>query len=215
MYIDTHSTSLNMSKRLAVKFNRGREEVTLDQSASYDDFVRILAERRGLAEGKTFTFLAKGKAVTRDTFSTVENGTTLLAINTRVPRDPVYSYDQVKASMIVFLDFIRMNPQMSDMYKNDYGQLVTEMIHNPTVNDVIKNILEQSGHIMEAMRTGKNIKLNIGSGGDVDEVNLSKEDDNNIQELMDMGFDPVKVIKTYVENKNDKEKTLDILMHGA
>jgi hypothetical protein len=128
-------------------------------------------------------------------------------------QQPLYSYRQIQVSMIVFLDFVRTNPQVRDLWQNNYPQLVNEIIHNPGLNEIMRNIVSQSGQILKAMDTGTNIKVNInGDTGSVDEIELTKEDEKNINELIELGLDPTLVVKTYIENKNNKDKTLEKLL---
>lgn len=126
--------------------------------------------------------------------------------------DTIYTYDQVKSSMIVFLDFIRSNPQVRDMYENDFPQLVNEMIHNPIIVNVLKNILGQSKHILHAIKTGGNISVNVGENGSVDEIHVTPEDSIIIEEMINMGFDSNVVVVTYLKNNKNKEKTIEALL---
>lgn len=124
-----------------------------------------------------------------------------------------YNYKQVKASLIVFLDFIRNNPQLKNLYMNDYAQLVNELINNQDVNNIVKNILNQSDQIIKAMETGTNIQINInGDTGKVDEIVLTKDDEATITEIIQMGFDSTIVVKTYIELNYNKEKTINKLL---
>src|SRR5690606_237390 len=108
--------------------------------------------------------------------------------------NPMYTYKHVKAALIVFLDFVRNNKQLSELYDNNYTQLMTELIKNSDIDAILRNILSQSGQIMNAMEKGENIKVNInGDTHEVDEIKLTKEDENNIDELIQMGFDPTLV----------------------
>lgn len=126
--------------------------------------------------------------------------------------DTIYTYDQVKSSMIVFLDFIRSNPQVRYMYENDFPQLVNEMIHNPIIANVLKNILGQSKHIMHAIKTGGNISINVGENGSVDEIHMTPEDSIIIEEIINMGFDSNEVVVTYLKYNKNKEKTIETLL---
>src|SRR5690606_33940559 len=125
-----------------------------------------------------------------------------------------YTYKQVKASLVVFLDFIRSNAQLKDLYLNDYKQLVNELILNPDIDMIVHNILGQSGRILEAMEKGENIKVNInGSNGNVEKISLSQQDEQVIMELIDLGFDPTKAISAYVECGYDKDATINKLLN--
>lgn len=128
--------------------------------------------------------------------------------------EPTYSYKQVKASMIVFLDFIRNNPQVKNLYHNDYPALVREIIHNPDLNMIITNILSQSGQILEAMEKGGNMTVNINAGGHgkVEEIELDQQNRDDIEDIIAMGFDPTLVVKTYVETNKNKELTVQTLL---
>ena len=127
-------------------------------------------------------------------------------------KEPTYQYKHVKAAMVVFFDFIRNNPQLRHLYETNYTQLMTEILKNPMLDTVLKNVLSQSGQILSAMESGTNLKVNInGESGGVDQIRLTKEDEANIEEIIDMGFDATLVIKTYVENGNNKDVALEKL----
>lgn len=128
--------------------------------------------------------------------------------------EPTYSYKQVKASMIVFLDFIRNNPQIKNLYHNDYPGLVREIIHNPDINMIITNILSQSGQILESMEKGTDMIVNVNAGGsgEVEEIKFDKQNKDDIEDIIAMGFDPTLVVKTYVESHKNKELTIQTLL---
>jgi hypothetical protein len=133
-------------------------------------------------------------------------------------RGESFNYKQVKASLIIFLDFIRNNAQIRQMYENDFPQLVHELLHNPTLETIVKNILRQSGQIARAIDNKSNIKVHI-DGNDtntvknVEEIKLTSEDEENIKNIIDMGFDPILAVKTYIENNYDLEKTMACLLN--
>jgi hypothetical protein len=126
--------------------------------------------------------------------------------------DAKYSYKQCRALLIVFLDFIRSNPQMRTLYQNNYPQLVKEVLANPLLDNIIKNMLSQTGQIIKAMETGSEIKINInGDSGEVDEIVLTKEDEEKIQMLIEMGF-TTNALKTYLECNKDFDETMKKLL---
>lgn len=146
-----------------------------------------------------------------DTFSRVPARSMNMAETTDT--DPKYSYAQIKASLVVFLDFVRTNPQVRNLFLTDYTQLVREIMQNRDLDHIVRNILSQSGQIMEAMQKGVNIKVNInGETGDVDEITLTAKDEAEISDMILMGFDPTLVIKTYVESGNDRDIALGKLL---
>jgi hypothetical protein len=126
-----------------------------------------------------------------------------------------YCYKQVKATLIVFLDFVKNNPQLKHMYADDYSQLITEITHNPILDQIILNILDQSGNIMEAMENGTEINLNIGGVGEPpkNEDTLSAIDQQTIEEIISIGFDPTQVVQTYIEMGKNKNDTVNKLLN--
>jgi hypothetical protein len=126
-----------------------------------------------------------------------------------------YSYKQIKASLVVFLDFVRNNAQLKELYLNNYNQLVNELVTNPDLDTIIHNILGQSGRIIEAMEKKENIKINInGSDGNVSKIDLSQQDEQVIMELIDLGFDPTKAITAYIESGYDKDAAINKLLNS-
>ncbi len=80
---------------------------------------------------------------------------------------------------------------------------------------ILRNILNQSGQILSSMEKGENIRVNIGGSEGTqngEDIKLTKDDENNIEEFISMGFDPTLVVKTYVENNNNKDRTLEKLL---
>lgn len=134
---------------------------------------------------------------------------------TETSKEEQYSYKQVKASLVVFLDFVKNNTQLKNLYWNDYKQLVNELILNPDIDTIIRNILGQSGRIMGAMEKGENIKINInGSTGKVDKIDLNQNDEEIIMELIDLGFDPTKAISAYIESGYNKDAAISRLLNS-
>jgi len=129
-------------------------------------------------------------------------------------KEQTYSYDEVKGSMIVFLDFVRSNPQIKDLYQNDFAQLVSELINNPILEKIMKDILGQSKHILKAIQTGGNISLKLGGDSDNsdNEIMLTPADGDIVNELIAMGFDPNVAVVTYLKNNKDKAATIDALL---
>jgi hypothetical protein len=129
--------------------------------------------------------------------------------------EPSYTYKNVKATIIVFLNMVRSNPQLRDLYENNFGQLMTELMKNPDLDQMIRNILSQSGQIASSMEKGENISVKISGNtesgkdiGDIEEIELTREDEENIEEITEMGFDSTDVVVTYLRCNKDKEATV-------
>ena len=123
-----------------------------------------------------------------------------------------YSFKQVQAYTIVFLNFISSNPQLREAFLNNYGLLVTELAKNQQLEEIMKNILSQSGQIMEAMEKGENIKLNINTDSNsMDKIELTREDTMRIDQLIAMGFNPDKVVVAYLKSGKNMDRTLQAL----
>jgi len=135
-------------------------------------------------------------------------------------REPMYTYKHVKTTLIVFLDLIRSNKQLKYLYENDYGQLVTEIIKNPDLDVMLKNILSQSGEIMKAMENGENIsvKINGNTGpeepGTIDKIELSRQDQEIIEEITLMGFNRSQVVIAYISCEKDRDSTIATLLNA-
>lgn len=126
--------------------------------------------------------------------------------------DPTYSFKQVQAYTIVFMNFISANAQLRDAFLNNYGLLVTELAKNDQLMDVMKNILSQSGQIMESMEKGENISVNINTDNNsMEKIELTTEDRQKIDQLIMMGFNPDKVVVEYLKSGKDVQKTLEAL----
>ena len=126
--------------------------------------------------------------------------------------EPTYSFKQVQAYTIVFMNFISANPQLRDAFLNNYSLLVTELAKNNQLMDVMKSILSQSGQIMESMEKGENISVNINTNNNsMEKIELTAEDRQNIDQLIMMGFNPDKAVVEYLKSEKDVQKTLEAL----
>lgn len=237
------------NKRLCVKLWDGtKQDVHVSETDTYDDFVSKVVELANPGAGKSVRFICKGKIISAKNFASVEPGSLLLCLTTlnsaeaptpvsntpsssqtlsaqaqarnTQPQEPTYTYKHVKATLVVFLDMIRSNRQLKQLYENDYGQLVTEILKNPDLDTMLKNILSQSGQIMNAMEKGENISVNVsgntGSGqpGTMDVIDLSVEDQGIVEEITSMGFDRVKVVVAYLSCNKDREDTINSLLNA-
>jgi len=124
-----------------------------------------------------------------------------------------YSYNDVKASMVTFLNFIRTNTQTKQMYDNEYNQLVYEILKNPVMDNVIRQILDNIQYITEGMKTGKNISLQI-AGTNNNQNNQNNQDDQVIDEIVKIGFNKEEVTKIYNEVKNELTNNPNNLNHN-
>lgn len=118
----------------------------------------------------------------------------------------LYNYRCVKASIIIFLNFIRSNPQINKLYEQNYDAFMIEVVNNPNFDSIIKNILEMSEQISHAMDSGQDVKIDFNRNNDgVDTVpavplaEIDEIDEEIINDIISMGFDASAVIKTYVE----------------
>jgi hypothetical protein len=217
-----------MQKHFVVKlWNGHRMDITMDASENYNNFIEKLQQKLELPEDKTFKFISKGKTINANNFDTLESESLILALLCAKPvnnentnsrntsqdsNEPMYSYKNIKAAIVVFFEFVHNNPQLSDLYRRDHAQLMTEFIKNSDIDMILRNILKQSNQILSAMEKGSDIEVNINPNNDSDKIKLTKEDEHNIDELIRMGFDAPLVVKTYVENGNNKDLTLEKLL---
>jgi hypothetical protein len=226
--LDNKSIQMNQSvdscKRISIKlWDKTKHDVHIDASDTYDDFVRKVLIFVNPGIGKTLKFIYKGMVINMRNFNTVCHGSVLLCLasisppliessvsQTAVPQEPSYTYKHVKATLVVFLDMIRSNRQLKQLYDNDYGQLVTEIMKNPDLDTMLKNILSQSGQIMNAMEKGENIN---GIEGNMDMIDLSTQDRENIEEITGMGFNRADVVIAYLSCNKDMEDTLNRLIN--
>lgn len=148
-------------------------------------------------------------------------------INKEVNKEPLYKFEEIQASMIVILNFVRENPQVRNLFETDFGALTYEMLHNEVLINITKNIIKQSGNILHAIKTGGNIAVNVnGDSGDVrnvseqlndqsngsnNNIELTPDDEETIADIIDMGFEPVKVIEAYLVCNKNVSRTIEFL----
>lgn len=136
--------------------------------------------------------------------------------NSGASTEETYTFKQVQAYTIVFMNFISSNPQLRNAFLNDYGLLVTELAKNETLTGVMKNILSQAGQIAEAMDKGENIKVNINTdSNEMEKIELTPDDEKKIDQLIAMGFNPDKVVVAYLQSNKDIQATLQVLQSDS
>lgn len=135
---------------------------------------------------------------------------------TQAQTEPTYTCEEIKSSIIVFLNFMKMNQQVNALYQNDFPQLVNEIVNNPQIGKVIQDILGQSKQILNAIKNKSNISIRVGGEDNendhTDEVIITPDDGLVIDELIAMGFDPNEVVVTYLKNNKDKSTTIEALL---
>lgn len=251
-------------KIIVKQWNGIKHDFDIDESHNYDDLSRMLAERNGMDHDTKFKFICEGKIITKNNFHILKTKSIVMAIytpsaqiddvkpmvndNDAKPPAPVlvindsrssehtqtYNLKQVKTSIIVFLEFIKNNPQLKQLQEANHQDFIAEIATNPIIDDIIKNILSQSGQISECMEKGQNIQVEITGGSLSNAMNessnlnedsessiikLSPEDEANINEIIGMGFDPHLVTKTYAEestlnatNKDNPDERKEITL---
>jgi len=135
------------------------------------------------------------------------------------PKEPTYTYKQVKAALTVYLDFIRSNKQLRELYEGNFSQLVTEIMKNKDLDEIMRNILAQSAQIADAMEKGTNISINIAGTegpnqpGEITQIDLSVADQEIVEEITSLGFDRTKVLMTYLQSNKNKNQTIEKLLN--
>ena len=131
-----------------------------------------------------------------------------------IQSEPTFTYDETKGSLIVFLNFMKTNPEVNKLYQSDFPQLVNELVHNPQLAKIIKDILGQSKQILNAIQTGGNIAVKLGgeNGGSTEEINMTSDDGKIIDELIAMGFDSTEAVVAYLKNNKDKSAAINALL---
>lgn len=205
-----------MARKLKVKTLKGyKETFNVEQNETFELFVEKITKSMNLDNNKYPVFLANGKKINNENFNTILDNTTLLCmIRTNYKNDvdlKKYSFKQVLASMIVFLQFTRNNPDIHEMYENDFKQLVYELSENEGLKNVIKSILDQSEIIINARNKNENITVDLSSGG-MDKIELTKADDQVLDEIINMGFDENLVVVTYLKSGKNKDITISELL---
>ena len=126
--------------------------------------------------------------------------------------EPKYGFQEIKAFTIVFLNFIKSNPQLQDAFLNNYGALVTEIVRGDQLDPVMRSILSRSSQIRRSMEAGENIQININMDNQsMEKIELTEQDRMNIDQFISMGFNPDRVIVEYLKAGKDLNRTLDAL----
>jgi hypothetical protein len=203
-----------MSKKIIVKqWDGKRTEFELMNGQGYDDLTKMIIDSNNLEQNSKLKFVYEGKIITKDNFHIIKPMTTIMVFYTLHPDQPstsktnqlgqpekLYNFKQIKTAIIVFLNFVKNNPQVKKLHDTDYDAFIEEVMTNPIIGDIIKNILSQSSQILENMENGQNISVNINGDDEiVEKINLSSEDEKNINDIIEMGFEANIVCKTYAE----------------
>jgi hypothetical protein len=113
--------------------------------------------------------------------------------------------------MIVMTQFIHDNPQLREMFDNNFPNLLAHL-NGPQLKTIYNSMLEQSGAILHAMDTGGTVTANIGDGASLHNVELTQEDRNNINSLVKMGFNGAHVTEIYINSGKNFDATLEQLL---
>jgi hypothetical protein len=122
-----------------------------------------------------------------------------------------FPLDYMKAYTIVFLSFMKNNPDVMNTFNRDFGSYVYEIKNNPAFDDIMTNIINNLDQITEAYNGNGNIRINVGSPNDIDNVEITSQDMENINMLIEMGFEHHHVIRCYRESNGDINETLSKL----
>lgn len=178
----------SMPKNLTVKIRGSKFAFVLD-TATYFEFIDKICEVAKVSPDKTVKLINKGKIVTVDNFDTVESDAVLLAyeclkeisnnetdLNTDMNTDKnteekTYTFDQIKTSFIFFLGFLN---QSGRIHISDEQLLVSEIIYNKQINNVLNELLKKSNDILETISTSDSIYIKIVTDDASDEISLSQ-----------------------------------------
>lgn len=125
----------------------------------------------------------------------------------------VYNFRCCYAAMITFLSLVKSNPKLNTAFNNDFQSIITEF-QTGGFKTIVGEILDQSESIAIGMEQGRTIALQIKDDKceRVENIVLDDNDKANIENMVDAGFDRVKVVQFYLKNKKDIDKTLMDLM---
>lgn len=131
------------------------------------------------------------------------------------PSDDVnatFTREQCRISTMVVMNFIRENPQLKEMFLNDFDSLIAHY-NGPQLRGIYDSILDQSAQMLESAQNGGTIAVNIqGDSSGVNEINLTSEDQEKIQSLVNMGFPQQLVVQIYVKSGNNFDVALEQLL---
>jgi hypothetical protein len=138
--------------------------------------------------------------------STVENELDKMMSNKKC------TYQQAHAAILVLMKLVRDNPQLYKAFTEDFGTFFNT-VNQAQFKGIACDILDQSGAIINAQKSGGTIAINVG--GDtptsVGDVSLTPADQENIQKLIEMGFPPELVVQVFVQSDKDFNTTLEKL----
>lgn len=208
-------------------------DIEINESNTYHSFIDKVRSVGNIEDDRIIKIMTNGKILTENNYESLifdktSNKISCLVIVGEIKPNSVsnsasdnvsdtiigYTFEEVKSVILAFLNFVRANPQTRELYANDFNQLVTEILHNPIMNTIIKDMLVQSKEILHAMKTGGNITLHVGEQGDTNKVSLLPEDRAKMDEIINLRFDPDKVVVSYIKNHKNVDDTINDLLNG-
>jgi hypothetical protein len=229
---------MSVIKVINVRTLNGQEEkLNVDNLQDFNGFIEQLKSTFAFDSDRVVKLIYKGKVVNQNDFQTIPDKSVVICMATRPPRpantnintdintatnvepeskqseltEEKYGFMNIKAYTVVFLNFIASNPQLKDAFLNNYGLLATEIAKSPQLESVMKSILSQSSEISKSMESGENIKVNINMDKEnpgMEKLELTKNDECAIDQLIALGFHPDKVLVEYLKAGKDISKTL-------
>ena len=130
--------------------------------------------------------------------------------NNEFDDDKKYSYSDIKIFTGVFLDFCIKNENMRSLIDNKEMNILNEVYKNNQLNNIMKSILGQMPQIKSSIKNKEDLNIRIKI--DNDGYNLSEDDKKNIGKLLDYGFNAESIMKVYLEENRNFERTLNRLL---
>lgn len=149
---------------------------------------------------------------THNTQNAPQETTTEDALN-QINMDATYGFRNSYAATFVFMTLIKQNPELRELFETDFNTFAQRYQQGHYMK-IYNDILQQSNNIMNSMNAGGTIQIVIGDNGtETSTLNLTEGDIQNVDNMVNMGFDRTKVIQEYLKNNKDIQATLNCLLN--
>lgn len=122
-----------------------------------------------------------------------------------------YSFDMAFMASLTFMSLIRENPALQTQFNLNFQDLLSNL-QQFYFKDIFKQIIDNSERLLQNGNITLQINGDNQNGGNVSQIIFDENDNENIRQMVRMGFEEKNVVSEYVKNNKNINDTLKKLM---
>jgi hypothetical protein len=122
-----------------------------------------------------------------------------------------YSFDIAFMASLTFMSLIRENPALQTQFNLNFQDLLSNL-QQSYFKDIFKQIIDNSDRLLQNGNITLQINGDSQNGGNVSQIFFNENDNENIRQMVRMGFEEKNVVSEYVKNNKNINDTLKKLM---